>query len=348
MAEGSSPRGQSKSRSALGDVTNRIGKRGFSGREKDGVRSFDFNDKDAVKRICVSPRPCSEINSLKGNVISGLSKIPVENREPNLYDVCDGAHSLKKDDVIGNLKFNAGSDRDKILDFTGASVVNVSINELSDGCGKSELSKNSLPRVDEVAGQNRVDPNLANLEGGKGLNSVANEADGCSPLDSSKENNILGTADVASENRSSSLDFGIHDAIIHSVNTEANDEMGESSHADTSRTVSETGIDCDVGEENISPEGTQSEKNDHHNDLDDHNADNFVLSQSGSIDCTVLPQSQESRVFGIDKSNELKEDECALTTVGSNAINACSCSFCTKGLAYHLCCFMAVSVIKFQ
>ncbi|XP_057786083.1 uncharacterized protein LOC131003573 [Salvia miltiorrhiza] len=337
MADGSVSRGQSRSRPVLGDVTNRNGKRGFSGKEKDGGRSLDFNDKDTVKRICASPRPCSEINSLKGNVISGLSKIPVENREPNLYDGSERVHSLKgKNDVIGNLKFNAGSYKHKILDLRGANTVTVSINELevvdndsSDGCGKSELSKNSLPRVDEVAGQNRVDPNLANL-GGEGLNSVAKEADGYSPLDSLKENKISGAAEVANENRCSSLDFGMHDAI-QSVNTEGNNELGESSHADTSRTVSETGTDfLHDGEENISPEGTQSDINDHHNHLDDHNADNFILSQSGSIDCTVLPQSQESRVFGIDKSNELKEDECALMTVGSNAIDACSCSFCTK------------------
>ncbi|KAL1569619.1 hypothetical protein AAHA92_01078 [Salvia divinorum] len=288
MAEGSGSRGQSRSRPALGDVTNRIGKRGFSAREKDGGRSFDFSDKDTLKRICVSPRPCSAINSLKGNVISSLSKIPVENREPNLKG---------ENDVIGSLKFNDGSDKDKILDLRGANVVNVSINEL-DVIDDDESSNG----CDEVAGLNCLDPDLENLEGEEGLNSVANEVDGCSPLDSLKENKISGTAEVA-------------------------DELGESSHADTSRTVSETGADfLDDGEENISPEGIQGE----HNHLDDHNADNFALSQSGSADFTVLPQSQESRVFGIDKGKKLQEDECALMTGGSKAINACSCSFCSK------------------
>ncbi|KAH6784422.1 hypothetical protein C2S52_009381 [Perilla frutescens var. hirtella] len=306
MAEGNASRGQSRSRSVLGDVTNRIGKRGFSVREKEGVKSFDFNDKDAVKRLCVSPRPCSEINSLKGNVISGLSKIPNENRDPNLYD---GIHCLKeKNDIIGSLKSDASNDKDTILDFVSG-----------DGCSQIELSKNSLPRIGEVAGQNRVDPSLADIEGGKVLNSIANEADGCSQLDSMKESKISGTAEVADENKCPTLDFGMHD-VIHSVNTEVNNELGDSSRADTSRTVSEN---CDVGEENTSPEGTQSDINDH------HNADNFVLSQSGSIDCAILP-SQESRVFGIDKSTELKEDECGHMTLGTNAIKACSCSFCTK------------------
>ncbi|XP_047969048.1 uncharacterized protein LOC125212825 [Salvia hispanica] len=270
MAEGSGSRGQSRSRPALGDVTNRIGKRGFSAREKDEGRGFDFSGKDTVKRVCVSPRSCS-----------GLSKIPVENREANLKG---------GNDVIGSFKFNDGSEKGKILDLRGANVVNVSINELDviDDDGSSN-------GCDGVAGLNCLDPDLENLEGEEGLNSV----DGCSPLDSLKENKISGTAD----------------------------ELGESSHADTSRTVSETGVDfLHDGEENISPEGAQGE----HNHLDDHNADNFVLSQSGSVDFTALPQSQESRVFGIDKGKKVEEDECALMTGGSKAINACSCSFCSK------------------
>lgn len=227
MAEGS------RSRTALGDVTNRMGKRGFSGREKDEVRGFDFNDRDAVKRICVSPRPCSEINSLKGNVISSLSNI--ENREPDLHDGGDEVHCLK---------------------------------------GKTDV---------------------AGVEGVKVLDSVAVEANGCSRLDSSKENKI-------------------------------SEAVSDDSH-DTSRTVStdllHDGRICEVGEENVSREGN----------LNDQNADNFVLSQSGSVDCAVLPQSQESRVFGVEKSNERKVDECAHMTGGTNTIMSCSCSFCTKGLA---------------
>lgn len=344
MAEGNASGGQCRSRPALGDVTNRIGKRGFSGREKDGLKSFDFNERDAVKRVCVSPRPCSEINSLKGNSISSLSKIPNENKDSNFYDDCDGVHCLKgKHNVTSNSKFHAGCDKGKILDSRGGNVVSQSVNELDvvdndlgNRCGQTEVSKYSLPKVDEVAGQHRVDPNMENLEGGMVLDSISNGADVCSQLDSIKENKIPGTADVANENKCSSLDFGMF-GTIHSVNTEANNELGDSSPADTSRTVSETGNDflhdgqnCDAGEEIISRESTQRDINDHHNDLDDHNADNFVMSQSGSIDYAFLPQSQESRVFGIDKSTEPKEDECAHMTAGTNAIKACSCSFCTK------------------
>lgn len=82
--------------SALGDITNRAGKRGISFISSSDVKSRDGSDvekkiegsqfaKRACVRMenlikgsmaCVSPHPCSEINSLRDNVISGISKIP--------------------------------------------------------------------------------------------------------------------------------------------------------------------------------------------------------------------------------------------------------------------------------
>ncbi|XAR73359.1 hypothetical protein NMG60_11007305 [Bertholletia excelsa] len=117
---GETTEGFSKTRHVLGDVTNRLGKRGLlqisgnlgckSGnrhgkhvddregdsqftqkvcqgaenivKEKCGIRcALDSSDKG--KRTCVSPRPCSEINSLRGNIISGISKILSEAEETN-------------------------------------------------------------------------------------------------------------------------------------------------------------------------------------------------------------------------------------------------------------------------
>ncbi|KAL3637388.1 hypothetical protein CASFOL_018556 [Castilleja foliolosa] len=61
---------------------------------------------------------------------------------------------------------------------------------------------------------------------------------------------------------------------------------------------------------------------------DDHNADNLVLSQCGSIGCTILPESQESTVIDVEKSVETKNvNGCTAVT---NSVKACSCSFCTK------------------
>ncbi|KAI3451134.1 hypothetical protein Pfo_007799 [Paulownia fortunei] len=383
MAEGSTSGGLSKSRSVLGDLTNRIGKRGFSGREKHRIKNFDFNDKDVVKRICVSPSPCTEINSLKGNVISGLSKIPNENRDPNVsgsgsnyvisknsIDVdadCDGGHCVNgKNVVMGNSKIYGGNKDIEILDLSGGGVVSQSVNELDvdNDCAQIDYSKDdALPRMDKIATQNYIDSNV---------NSIATEADGCGNLDSLKEKMILGIAEVVNENKCPCLehsdrknvvdstiigsgeyvvcsskiyneendpnliDLGRGDAI-QSTNIKANGEFGHSFPADTSRTVSESGNDClhdgkncDAGEVNLSLEGTQSDINYYHNDVDGHNADNFVVSQSGSIDCTVMPESQESRVFGVDRSAKLKEDECANMSGGTDSIKACSCSFCTK------------------
>lgn len=82
-----------KERKALGDVTNQLGKRGVStflgGGEESFVgikrlntgKSILVNEKEGVKRVCVFPRSSSEINSLKVNAISGISKAIGENIE---------------------------------------------------------------------------------------------------------------------------------------------------------------------------------------------------------------------------------------------------------------------------
>ncbi|XP_011090519.1 uncharacterized protein LOC105171186 [Sesamum indicum] len=377
------------SRSVLGDLTNRIGKRGVSGREKNGITSFDCNDRDLVKRIRAAPRPCTEINSLKGNIIRGISKIPNENRDPNVsrssVDVdtdCIDSHCLKgKNVATGNLKVHGGDKDIKILDISGGCVVSRSVDELD--VVDNDLVDNrveidhpeddDLRRVDKIAGQDSVDANFMDLGGRRTVNSISTEADGCGQLDCLQENMILEMAEVVNENKFPSLehsvdkysvnltkigggefelgsskvsdeenepnllDPGSGDAV-QCINVEANDELGDSLHADTSRTVSETGgdcphdgKDCNADEVNASPEGTQTDVSSYNNDLDDQNADNFVLSQSGSIDCTILPDSQESRVFGVDRAAKLKKvDECAHMNGGPDSIRACPCSFCTK------------------
>ncbi|KAG9141878.1 hypothetical protein Leryth_009254 [Lithospermum erythrorhizon] len=82
-----------KDRIALGDVTNKLGKRGFSmfsGVLEEGVdgikennkgKSILVNEKERIKSSCVLRRSCSEINSLMENAFSGISKAIGENRE---------------------------------------------------------------------------------------------------------------------------------------------------------------------------------------------------------------------------------------------------------------------------
>ncbi|GAA0149686.1 hypothetical protein LIER_08804 [Lithospermum erythrorhizon] len=82
-----------KDRIALGDVTNKLGKRGFSTfscvleegvdgiKENNKGKSILVNEKERIKSSCVLPRSCSEINSLMENAFSGISKAIGENRE---------------------------------------------------------------------------------------------------------------------------------------------------------------------------------------------------------------------------------------------------------------------------
>lgn len=329
MAEGNSSGGKSKSRLALSDLTNRIGKRGISLREKNKDKCFDFNDKDNVKRMRVSSRPCSEINSLKGNAISGFSKISNENRDPNCFESGYGGAPKSSTDVYG--------DGVQIFDLEGGNVVSQDVNELASvdddlggSCNQTEYSNG--------------DPKFADKQGEKVSSSISNENKHPNvehyvgkivvDLTMISGGEIVSSERHDKENDPSLLEFHKSDAN-QSIDTEVRDELGDSYSSDTSKTMSETGNgedkNCDTGEVNMNSGGNDNDTNSNHNGLDDHNADNFVLSQSGSIDCTFLPQSQESRVFGIEGSTKPKEDEC------TNSIGACSCSFCTKGI--HSICF---------
>lgn len=127
MGEVNFSEGCGKTRSVLGDVTNLLGKRGSSSvlgnldknsdyancenvdkkeTDKVGANSILLNDKVSNKR----PRPCIEINSLKGNLVSGLSKIPSESKEPKGNAIstiseipCENKDPNSVDSGLGNL-----------------------------------------------------------------------------------------------------------------------------------------------------------------------------------------------------------------------------------------------------
>ncbi|XP_051141332.1 uncharacterized protein LOC127258513 [Andrographis paniculata] len=77
MTEREPSGGNSKSRSVLGDLTDRTGTRRIPRNEK----RVDRNDKDGVKRIRLSPGIRTEMESFKGDVVPATSD---ENRNPNL------------------------------------------------------------------------------------------------------------------------------------------------------------------------------------------------------------------------------------------------------------------------
>ncbi|PIN18947.1 hypothetical protein CDL12_08401 [Handroanthus impetiginosus] len=356
MADGSTSEGFNKSRSVLGDLTNRLGKREFSG---SGIKSFISNDR--AKRIRFSPSPCAEISSLKGNVASSIAKVPDENREPNVPDFRSGFVVLNssihveadcdvgKDALMGNSKVHCRNEGIKNLDLSGGIVVSKSVNELDDGNDLDDCGDIGSFQGDEVAILNSKGLNLTDLEGGRALNSVAIEAVCCGKLlDLSKENETSGIAETVSEPKFGNPDRtvigNVVDITIYGDNEVAPNSsnalqpiLGDSFVAATSRTVSETGGDClneskdfDCDKLKASLGGNQSDINDNQNNEDDHNADNLG-SQCGSIDCVILPESQESRIFGVDRSTERnKGDECDNMSGGTDSIKTCTCSFCTK------------------
>ncbi|KAL0381614.1 UNVERIFIED_CONTAM: hypothetical protein Sangu_0225700, partial [Sesamum angustifolium] len=384
MGEGNAAEGLSKSRPVLGDLTNQLGARRYSEREKNGIKNFNFNGEDTAKRIRggnqVSLRSCTEINSLKGNVVLHILKIPSENRDLSVPDLSSGfemdsaeGHCLKGSKVHG------GNEDIKILDLgggTGCQVINEMDfhNALVDSCEIGGIESDALPSREKIANENHNGPELMDLERGRAVHFVASEADGRrSKSDLLEKNGLPGIAEVVPENKFASLAHAIRgnavDLTINSggelkldgsklykrkndsnlmdldkgnalnlVSVEANDEVGDSFSADTSRTVSETGVDClhegkdfDVHESKAGLEYTQSDINEYQNDANDHNANNLVLSHCDSIDCTALPELQETREFGVEGSTELKKgNECAYVSVGTSSLRACSCSFCTK------------------
>ncbi|XP_059624297.1 uncharacterized protein LOC132267219 [Cornus florida] len=134
-----------KNRPVLGDITNRPGKRGLlliSGNsgiksgdgvhkivdDKEGDSEFAnqvclgvdnvvnekcrsncvVDDNQMGKRACVSPRPCSEINSLRGNIVSGISKIRSEVKDSITDNVVE-AGDASKHGCVSSISISTGS-----------------------------------------------------------------------------------------------------------------------------------------------------------------------------------------------------------------------------------------------
>ncbi|CAI9767005.1 unnamed protein product [Fraxinus pennsylvanica] len=401
MAEGNASDGCRKLRSVFGDVTNQLGKRRSSEKETCGIKRNNFKDQDRVKQARVLPRPCTEINSLKGNVISSISKVPNEKKDADALDLCKDSAVSKSTAEVEDVSKNSGKsdhfkkeknvkrgssrsldeNKDpKILDLSSEDAVSKMViqgdvidNDIADRCNQIDSFKDSaISWMGKMVSGNSVDPNVAELGAARAFNHIEIEADVRDEIDSSKENVIRGIPNMDGEKKCSSLidtgsgrvaevivsnsgDGAMHNSKIssknenqnlldldkgkglHGINAEAINEFIDSFITKISVPNSETGGDsvldgknCNDDEAKVSYEGTQSET-DRQTYGDDDNVDSYVLSQSGSIDCNVLPESQESRVFGLERCTELKKgSECANMSGGIDLIKACSCSFCTK------------------
>ncbi|CAK9179119.1 unnamed protein product, partial [Ilex paraguariensis] len=261
--EENSSDGSCRIRPVLGDVTNQFGKRGFSTitgnlglksgdkycgnvEKKDegsqfvkklslGVESLvkgnciincvDY-DKERGKQGSVMPGPCSEIKTLSGNAISGISKIHSEIREPSLSDV--------------SLKLGRGI------------TVNQSTKEVGGVVRDSCVSGISMPK-------SSCDGSIPDADGKCGTD------EGRLSIDTTQSDSL-------------------HEQLTTQVCGSAGNDLG---------------------------------------------VDNLASSQSGSIGCSRLPESQESKNFGLERCTGLKGDACSNLSP-ADLIKTCACSFCTK------------------
>lgn len=214
--------GYPKTRTVLGDVTNQVGKReisavlgDFKGHKSDdvscGILKVDNGSvTDKVKRL----RSCSEINSLKGNIVSGISSIPCKNKEPYMLDL-----------TVGNT-----------------------------------VTHGTTPQANEDS----------------------SSADAVSRLTS-----------------------------VTNLSSEGFDVI------------------CDSDEGRLCSRGSKEDDTVGQDRGDGKGADNFFSSQTGSVDCMILPESQESICFELEKCTGLKGNA-GSCSIDDPFIASCSCPFCKK------------------
>ncbi|XP_073289136.1 uncharacterized protein [Primulina huaijiensis] len=348
MSEGNDAGGFSKSRSVLGDVTNRLGKRGFSEREKSGVKSYSLNDKDTVKHVRVSPRQCTDLDFLKGDVLSRISKVSTENNKGlNVQDSDNSfAFSERSIDVEAELTCGYGNNEEiigknavKLIERKADSpsvnpmfaADNVSVNTI--GYTSSSVH-NALTMRDNIGSRNCKDSSFSDLEMGRINNFVDSEAGGSLPFakfDSLKGYKMLEISTAVAEKS-----IVVEVARKSSVDVASNiTKISKSSYLNLLDLGRGNAFECaNIKAKNklakVSLESTQKNFVNHLNEVEGHNADNFITSQFDAINCAVFPDSQESRIFGDEKSSDSKNKKYPSMGGGVDAIKTCSCSFCTK------------------
>ncbi|XP_073044619.1 uncharacterized protein [Primulina eburnea] len=348
MSEGNDAGGFSKSRSVLGDVTNRLGKRGFSEREKSVVKSYSLNDKDTVKHVRVSPRQCTDLDLLKGDVLSRISKVSTENNEGlNVQDWDSSlAFSERSIDVEAELTCGYGNNEEingknavKLIERKADSpsvnpmfaADNVSVNTIGD---TSSSVHDALTMRDKIGSRNCEDSSFTDLEMGRIINFVNSEAGGSLPF--AKFDSLKGYKMLEIPNAVTEKSNVVEVARKNSGDVASNiTKISKSSYLNLLDLGRGNVFECaNVKAKNklakVSLESTQKNFVNHLNEVEGHNADNFITSQSDAVNCAIFPDSQESRIFGVENSSESKKKKYPYMGGGVDAIKTCSCSFCTK------------------
>ncbi|RAL51970.1 unnamed protein product [Cuscuta campestris] len=219
--------------------------------------------------------------------------------------------------------------------------------ELSDGCGKSrpvfgditnQLGKRSLSSVLGSSGKRGAITEGVNLASkhvfGDDGQSVKRA---CLSPQRSGENNPLTKKSIFDSSKSLTENNNHDTSHLGKYDTTTKNSIESLSKGYVAVTsgTSVLGLEChalDKACEDIavSSERTESETNECQNEADEHGAENLVISQSGSIDHSRFPDSQESRVEP-DKCTRLQEgDGYSDPVTGIESIKSCSCTFCTK------------------
>ncbi|CAA3019559.1 Hypothetical predicted protein [Olea europaea subsp. europaea] len=153
------------------------------------------------------PRPCTEINSLKGNIISSISKVPNENKNTDALDLC-------KDSAVSK------------------SVIQVYAidNDISDCCNEIDTFKDSASSgIGKMRSENKMDPILIDPGRSRAVNHIEIVADVYDEIDSSKENVISGTPNIDSKKKCFSLVVPGRSRVAEVIVSDAGDgAMGSS------------------------------------------------------------------------------------------------------------------------
>ncbi|CAI9109399.1 OLC1v1009217C1 [Oldenlandia corymbosa var. corymbosa] len=152
------------------------------------------------------------------------------------------------------------------------------------------------------------------------------------PGSSMKEKAVLGVPSISNEIKDSKLDSGLCSSDIRAIVQEVDDSRSSCEDAISMPTCKsdddcvEVICDSERGRVGSHSDGTHVSEN----ESDDHGVDNFVSSQTGSVDGARFPDSQESKTFGVERCSGPKADGCSNLATNIDLIRSCACSFCTK------------------
>ncbi|CAA0831846.1 Unknown protein [Striga hermonthica] len=197
----------------------------------------------------------------------------------------------------------------------------------------ADIKNDALPNVNLTAAENSDGPNLTDLKEERVMSSTAFEENEIPQTGQSEFVNVEGNENDLNINEGSRVGFGSskESKVVEDICFKADDGLCDALEAAT-----ETGVYCldkDSGFDGYESKGSQSDANECHHHPPHHDGDehNLALSQCGSVDCVnILPESQESTVFGMEKFAEMRNGKEKCVSEETEPTRTCSCSFCKK------------------